>query len=330
MDTLQSILHRWGILHTALDERQRRLYAAAEAQALGRGGVSTVAKATGLARATISAGAQEIQNRSLQKQALTRYADGVSAVRQPGGGRKPLASKDPTLLADLLDLLEPAVPRTPSVVLLWTCKSLRTLAVELQSQGHNVSHAALASILRNQGFAMRTAAKTLAGSAAKRQAQFVHIERCVRHALSTGQVCAVVEASQAVTTQMVVNALEHWWFYVGKLRHPGATTWVLVTPIGEDGGPPFANQWQVELTHLARVTGVCVQVHYLPPGTLKWLCVDQRQESVITTHWARGVTQVQTDKVSIALLGQNTAQQVADMAGSNANADSAWNCSVVP
>jgi hypothetical protein len=97
---------RWALMRDRLDERQRRALAAAEAKVIGRGGVSQVAAATGLARGTIAAGMQELEGTDNEFMPGAQLAS-PSATRRAGGGRKPLTQKDPTLVADLLALVEP-------------------------------------------------------------------------------------------------------------------------------------------------------------------------------------------------------------------------------
>src|SRR5438067_2014258 len=127
-------------LRPYLDERRRRLWAAAEALALGRGGVTAVAAATGLRRNTIRAGVGELRagGSPLPEQ----------RVRAPGGGRKARAAGDPTLLRDLEALVEPVTRGDPMSPLRWTCKSTRQLAAELGGRGHPVSHQTVAALLR--------------------------------------------------------------------------------------------------------------------------------------------------------------------------------------
>jgi hypothetical protein len=109
-----------------LDEQSRRRFVAMEAQALRRGGVSLMARINGLARRTIYRGLSDIRNNSL-------VAPG--RVRKRGGGRKKKVSQDPTLLADLKSLVEPATRGDPMQPLLWTCRSLRKGVGEEWSRG---------------------------------------------------------------------------------------------------------------------------------------------------------------------------------------------------
>ena len=109
-----------------LDERQRRLFAAAEAKAAGRGGIAAVARLTRIAASTIGRGLKDLEAPETLPQ---------GRVRRPGGGRKSLAETDSRLLDDLNALVEPDARGDPMSQLRWTCKSLRRLAAELNKLG---------------------------------------------------------------------------------------------------------------------------------------------------------------------------------------------------
>ena len=124
MIDIEPIRERFSAVAPFLDERGRRLVAAAEAFAAGYGGIAAVAMATGVAPSTIGRGLKELA----QDEPCER-------IRRPGAGRKPTTSKDPTLLADLEALVEPTTRGEPESPLRWTCKSVRRLAQALQAQG---------------------------------------------------------------------------------------------------------------------------------------------------------------------------------------------------
>ena len=170
MDT-DPIKQRFAQLEPFLNERLRRLYAATEAQALGYGGISAVARATGVSRQAISHGLTELA-----------AADAALAtrIRRPGGGRKRTVTKDATLLHDLEQLVEPLSRGDPESPLRWTCKSVRQLADELNHQGHQVSHELVADLLNEMGYSLQANRKTREGTAhPDRNAQFEHINaRC--------------------------------------------------------------------------------------------------------------------------------------------------------
>ena len=168
VETLQS---KFESLAPALTERSRRLWAATEAVALGHGGIALVARATGIARSTISRGIQELKSgESLNP----------DRARRPGGGRKRTIEKDIALLVDLEALLDPTTAGLPDAPLRWTSKSTRKLAAELQAMGHTVSHRLVAELLRDLGYTLQAHRKTREGTPhPDRDAQFQYLNEQV-------------------------------------------------------------------------------------------------------------------------------------------------------
>src|ERR1700758_5047159 len=123
MHDVELIRQKYEALKPFLDERVRRLWAGAEARALGRGGIAAVAAATGLSRDTIRGGMQSAQGGG--GKALAAVAGG--RLRRVGGGRKRLVDKDVTLLRDLEALVDPVTRGDPQSPLRWTSKSTRKL-----------------------------------------------------------------------------------------------------------------------------------------------------------------------------------------------------------
>jgi transposase len=168
METQEAIAYRYAQLAGTLDERGRRALAAAEAQVLGRGGITAVARATGLSRKAIGLGMRELRGE------VSPPPPG--RVRRPGGGRKPLEAHDPTLRADLERLVEPTTRGDPESPLRWTCKSVRRLAAELGRQGHRVSYQKVAEVLHELGYSLQANRKTREGSDhPDRDAQFAYL-----------------------------------------------------------------------------------------------------------------------------------------------------------
>ena len=154
-----------------MDERMRRLWAATEPRALGYGGVSTVARAIGLARPTITAGIKEIGAACI----VTRV-DTTQRQRRQGAGRPRVAALDPALVPALEALIEPATRGDPMSPLRWTCKSVRILAAELTHRGHTVSHQTVGELLHALGYSLQANRKTREGAShPDRNAQFEHI-----------------------------------------------------------------------------------------------------------------------------------------------------------
>jgi transposase len=166
------IQRRFRSLAPFLDERMRRLVAAAESEALGYGGVTAVARATGVSRRAITEGIKELSQRKRTRKALPER----SRIRRQGAGRKRSADKDPTLLEDLDRLVDPVTRGDPESPLRWTCKSVRRLAEELQSEGHAVSYQTVAELLHDLDYSLQSNQKTLEGSQhADRDEQFEYI-----------------------------------------------------------------------------------------------------------------------------------------------------------
>src|SRR5882757_4934652 len=121
-----------------LNERSRRMLAAAEAEQIGYGGVSLVSRACGLSRVTIIKGIRELSAPALP----------AERIRRLGGGRHSLVQHDPKLPDLLESLVEPLTRGDPESPLRWTCKSTRTLAGELTDRRHPISHEKVAQLLR--------------------------------------------------------------------------------------------------------------------------------------------------------------------------------------
>jgi transposase len=175
----EAIGERFRALAGELDERRRRLWAAAEARSHGRGGIAAVARATGIAENTIRRGVRELELGE-------RLA--VGRVRRPGGGRKRLTDADPTLLEDLERLVEGETRGDPELALRWTAKSVRNLAEGLRELGHELHFSSVAKLLRALGYSLQANAKTREGSShPDRDAQFGHINEAVNAALDLGE-----------------------------------------------------------------------------------------------------------------------------------------------
>ena len=169
MSTSSEIKRRFELLEPYLNEQTKRLYLAAEAKSCGWGGISTVYRATGVSRNTITIGCKELENGAQKSK---------NRIRKPGGGRKKIVDKDPTLVSDLERLIDPVTRGDPMSPLRWTCKSTRNLADELNKQGHNLSHTRVAEQLRQMGYSLQGNKKTIEGTKhPDRNAQFEYINQ---------------------------------------------------------------------------------------------------------------------------------------------------------
>jgi transposase len=169
------IREKFGALAPVMDERTRRLWAATEAKALGHGGPTLVARATGISRSTLHLGLRELEHEASQPLALGQ------GVRRPGGGRKALTEREPTLVTALEALVEPTSRGDPQCPLRWTCKSVRQLAAELRQQGHTVGRQTVAHLLAALGYSLQANRKTKEGTShPDRNAQFAYLNARVR------------------------------------------------------------------------------------------------------------------------------------------------------
>jgi hypothetical protein len=172
-----------------LDERQRRLLAGAGARALGRGGVSMVASATGMSRNTVRRGVRELE--------AGPSVVGQDRVRAKGAGRKRATESDPELLGAVEALVDRESRGDPESPLRWTCKSTRKLARTLTEAGHATSHVRVGELLHGLGFHLQANAKTIEGKQhPDRDAQFRYINRQASEHLAAGQIVVSVDAKK--------------------------------------------------------------------------------------------------------------------------------------
>jgi hypothetical protein len=201
------IREKFQVIRPVLSERARRLWAAAEARSLGRGGLSAVAAATGIARDTVRLGIRELGEPSSESQAVLP----PSRVRHAGAGRKPLTSTDASLLADLRSLVEPTTRGDPRSPLCWTCKSTRRLADELRERGHQVSRTTVHELLERLGYSLQSNRKTREGeSHPDRNAQFEYINRQTKLFQRLGQPVVSVDTKKKELVGDFKNGGREW------------------------------------------------------------------------------------------------------------------------
>jgi hypothetical protein len=180
-DDIDPIRLRFNKLAWTLDERMRRLFAAAEASALGRGGITRVAQATGVSRRAIHAGLQELSDLK------EPVENPPKRIRKEGAGRKSVIQTDVGLMSALEKLVEPMTRGDPESPLRWTCKSLRTLAGELAANGHPVSYPVVGDLLHELGYSLQANRKVLEGTDhPDRNAQFEFISEQTTQQLMAG------------------------------------------------------------------------------------------------------------------------------------------------
>jgi hypothetical protein len=169
---------RFTAVEGDLNERSRRLLAAAEAQTAGYGGITAASHATGVARSTIGRGLKD----------LAEPGSLSGEVRRPGGGGPTLIDKDPTLLEDLRRLVEPATMGDPMRPLMWVSKSHAKLAAALREMGHKTADSSIPKLLGLLKYRRQVNRKTLEGGHnPDRNAQFEHINAAVIASQAAGQ-----------------------------------------------------------------------------------------------------------------------------------------------
>jgi len=185
-----------------LDERARRMVAAAEAMALPRGGVSLVHRCCGMSRTTIIKGMRELRQGTMLPE---------GRLRRPGGGRKRFTEHHPNFARELDRLVEPTTRGDPESPLRWTCKSTRRLAAQLCKQVGSVSHETVARALRDADYSLQGNRKTQEGNQHRdRDAQFRHINATVMEELSQGRPVISVDTKKKELVGNYENKGKQW------------------------------------------------------------------------------------------------------------------------
>jgi hypothetical protein len=173
------IRERYRLLRAELDERRRRLWAAAEARAAGPGGIAAVVRATGISESTVLRGLRDLESDERPE---------PGRVRRAGSGRRPIELSDPTLVEDLERLVDPATRGDPESPLRWTSKSGARLAAALREMGHDVVDRTVLRLLKRRGYSLQANQKTREGAGhADRDAQFEHINATATAAIAAGE-----------------------------------------------------------------------------------------------------------------------------------------------
>jgi len=197
----EMLVEKYAAVSCALDERGRRLWAAAESRAIGYGGDSVVSRATGLARQTIRGGRFEIEN----------GYELTGRIRRPGAGRPSLEESQPGVDAALERLVDPETRGDPMSPLRWTCKSRAKLAAALSQEGWLVSSTSVGRMLNNLGYRLQAASKRNEGTShPDRNAQFEHINATADKYLSQRQPVISVDTKKKELVGDFKNGGREW------------------------------------------------------------------------------------------------------------------------
>ena len=226
MSTQSQVGLKFELLKRNLDERQRRLWAAAEAQAIGYGGVSRVAAATGISRTTICTGMRELQT----QEPPATGTESVWRTRRPGGGAKYITEKDPAIPSVLEELLADEVAGDPMGEQRWVRSSLRHLAARLAAKGHPASTGTVARLLKDMGFSLRANKRKqgTSGRCPQRDAQFRYIASQRKHFAAAGLPVISVDTKKREL--------------VGNFRK-GGRAWARESPLVDEHDFPSQAEW---------------------------------------------------------------------------------------
>ena len=196
----------YDVVRPMMDERLRRQWAAAEAQAYGWGGVRAVSAATGMSANTVRRGLQELSARAANPDVAVS-----ERVRREGGGRKRQTELDPGLANALERLIDPVTRGDPGSPLRWTCKRTAHLARELSAHGHPVSASTVWRLLRVAGYSLQSNRKTQEGAEhPDRNEQFEHIAATVQAFQQRGQPVISVDTKKKELIGEFRNGGREW------------------------------------------------------------------------------------------------------------------------
>jgi hypothetical protein len=204
MELEKQVRAKWRLLKSTMDERARRLWAGAEAEAMGWGGIAAVARATKLAISTVTKGRNEVR-------AGARSASLVKA-RRKGGGRRRHEVVHPALVPSLEKLVDPVTRGDPESPLRWTSKSTRALSREMSAQyGIRVGEKTVARLLHENDYSLQAASKTVEGAQhPDRNAQFEHINAKAQDCIDRGVPFISVDTKKKELVGNFKNAGTEW------------------------------------------------------------------------------------------------------------------------
>jgi transposase len=288
-----------------LDEKQKRIYLATEAEGLGYGGLKALHELTGVSPTTIIRGRKELRGGAVE----------CSRVRRRGGGRKAVAQKYGRIREEMEKIIGGGGPEK---VIMWTTKSLKEIGGALHEKGFDVSRSTVGNVLREMGYSLRQSfqqnQKTLQAGVPypDREAQFEYIERKCGEFVRQGQPVISVDTRRRELggaagcdfpagelgkvapggvysagreegfanlgglpgpAGFAAESVSLWWQALGRGAYPRASKLYIAS---DSAGGPGAGLWEGQMRGLAGITGLEVHVSYFPPGTTKWNRVGYR------------------------------------------------------
>ncbi|BDI17098.1 hypothetical protein ANSO36C_29000 [Nostoc cf. commune SO-36] len=206
MSAREFLKAKFDSLYPHLNERSLRLWAAAEAIAFGRGGITQVSQATGLSPKTIRVGIRELE---IEPDAQIKHSQFQEKARCKGGGRKRLLDTDQTLIPDLETLIKPVSCENSDPPLRWTCESTTKIAEKLRTKGHAISARKVASLLCQLGYSLQNNCKTKDGySNCDRDVQFQYIYEQVQNFQARGQLIISLDIKKKEAVENYKNDIK--------------------------------------------------------------------------------------------------------------------------
>lgn len=256
-----------------LDERQARLFLAAQANEWGRGGIALMARLSGVSRATIQRGLREL--------ALSL----PGKIRTPGAGRKKMLNVQPNLLTAIDRLLHPNLQDHPGFPLRWTSKSTRQIAEMLGNQGFLTSHVMVYRVLRDLGFRVQTRRgrpKTAQGLDFDGQFHYLG-SQAARHLNAHQAVVSIgiypgeqPPTSGQASALFTMDCLKRWWRQ--KLRPVLRKSERMMLALDlRCSTHDWKQSWQWELSHWAKQEALDITVCHVPPGTTRWIELEHQE-----------------------------------------------------
>ncbi len=300
-DLEAAIVAKFAVVAPVLNERARRLWAAAESRSIGYGGDSVVSAATGMSRVTIRSGRREVEG----------GVEATTRVRRVGAGRPGIEKTNPGVKAALEQLVDPLTRGDPMSPLRWTCKSRAKLASTLSNDGWRVSSTTVGRMLHELGYSLQSVRKSREGeSHPDRNEQFEHINATATSFLRRKQPALVHDfpgdaIGKAIpygvydmarneawvnvgrdhdTPQFAVASIRQWWKMMGSRAYPDAKQLFITADAGGSNGYRSL-VWKHELQGLADEIRLSICVSHFPPGTSKWNKIEHRLFCHITQNW---------------------------------------------